>query len=339
MVRYLQSIRNKSIMNKLYKLLSALIILFSIQSCSNNDDDYVEQSKTILEHLATSSNYSYLTYALQKTDLARNFDGSNASDIYTLYAPNNMAFTRFLMASGFNNIDDVPENVLKKVLLNHVMTGVVQYRDFETGYYKTAAQYINGNSMRNLSMHIEQVNMRVTLNGESRITQGNVYATNGVIHAVDRVVPIPSIVTFAKADKGLTNLLIALTRQDLTTDFASILSTNIGTAPAPFTVFAPTDQAFIDLLVELGAQSLNDIDEPTLKATLTYHVIGEANAYSTDLSDNLELMTLGGPITANITGGATLTDGNNRVSKIVAVDIQANNGVIHVIDKVILPNL
>jgi len=220
------------------------------------------------------------------------------------------------MESGFSNIDDVPVSVLKKVLLNHAIEGEVTYRDFETGYYTSAAQYINGDSMRNLSMHIEQVNMRVTLNGESRITQGNVYATNGVIHAVDRVVPIPSIVTFAKADKGLTNLLIALTRQDLTVDFASILSTNVGTAPAPFTVFAPTDQAFINLLTELGAQSLSDIDEPTLKATLTYHVIGEANAYSTDLSDNLELNTLGGPITANITGGATLTDGNNRVSNL-----------------------
>ena len=83
---------------------------------------------------------------------------------------------------------------------------------------------------------------------------------------------------------------------------------------------------------------MSDIDEPTLKSTLTYHVIGGTNAYSTDLSDNLELNTLGGPITANITGGATLTDGNNRVSNIVAVDIQADNGVIHVIDKVILPN-
>lgn len=51
-----------------------------------------------------------------------------------------------------------------------------------------------------------------------------------------------------------------------------------------------------------------------------------------------QLNTLGAPITANISGGATLTDGNNRTSKIVAVDIQATNGVIHVIDKVILPN-
>ena len=180
--------------------------------------------------------------------------------------------------------------------------------------------------------------MRVTLNGESRITQGNVFASNGIIHAIDRVIPIPSIVTFAKADKNLTNLLTALTRSDLTVDFASILSTDIGTSPAPFTVFAPTDQAFIDLLVELGVQSQSAIDEPTLKTTLTYHVIGEANVYSTDLSDNLQLNTLGGPITANMSLGATLTDANSRVSNIIAVDIQANNGVIHVIDKVILPN-
>ena len=326
-------------MIKNLKLLTVLFLALTIQSCSNNDDDdYDMVPKTIFEQVATSSNYSSLAYALQKTGLYTAFDGSNANDVYTLFAPNNMAFSRFLMESGFSNIDDVPVSVLKKVLLNHAIEGQVTYRDFETGYYTSAAQYINGDSMRNLSMHIEQVNMRVTLNGESRITQGNVYATNGVIHAVDRVVPIPSIVTFAIADKGLTNLLIALTRPDLTADFASILSTNVGADPAPFTVFAPTDQAFINLLTELGVQSLSDIDEPTLKSTLTYHVIGGTSAYSTDLSDNLELNTLGGPITANITGGATLTDGNNRVSNIVAVDIQADNGVIHVIDKVILPN-
>ncbi len=67
-------------------------------------------------------------------------------------------------------------------------------------------------------------------------------------------------------------------------------------------------------------------------------MIAETLARSSQLSDNLQLETLGGTITANVTGGATLTDGNNRVSNIIAVDIQADNGVIHVIDKVILPN-
>ena len=302
------------------------------------DEEIDNSPRTILSILESSSNYSYLTYALQKTNLDTTFNGLNVNDLYTFFAPNNMAFSRFLMDAGFNNIDDVPVEILKKILLNHVVVDVIRYRDFETGYFKTAAQYINGNSMKNLSIHIEQVNMRVTLNGESMVTQGNVYASNGVIHAVNRVIPLPSIVTFAKADKNLEILLSALTRQDLTTDFASVLSTDIGTSPAPFTVFAPTNQAFIDLLAELGLSSLSDIDETTLKTMLTYHVIGEVNAYSTDLTDNLELNTLGGQVTANVSGGATLTDGNNRVSNIIAIDIQANNGVIHIIDKVILPN-
>ena len=278
-------------------------------------------------------NYTYLAYALQKTNLNSVLNGTEK---YTLMAPSNMAFRAFLMNNGFNTIDEVPENLLKQVLLNHVLKNELEYRDIETGYYKTVA--LSEASLVPLSIYINQVNMRVTLNGEARITQGNVRVSNGIIHAVDRVIPLPSVVTFAKADQGLTNLLIALTRSDLTVDFVTTLSTKLGASPAPFTVFAPTDQAFMDLLVELGAQSLSDIDEPTLKSTLSYHVIGGTNALSTDLTDNLQLNTLGGPITANISGGATLTDGNNRVSKIIAVDIQATNGVIHVIDKVILPN-
>jgi len=320
-------------MNKFLKIFSALIIIFSLQSCSNDDEVYDMEEQTISEKIISSMNYTYLAYALQKTNLSSVLNGT---DKYTLMAPSNMAFRAFLMNNGFNTIDEVPENLLKQVLLNHVLKNELEYRDIETGYYKTVA--LSEASLVPLSIYINQVNMRVTLNGEARITQGNVRASNGIIHAVNRVIPLPSIVTFAKADQELTNLLIALTRSDLTVDFASILSTDVGTSPAPFTVFAPTDQAFMDLLIELGAQSLSDIDEPTLKSTLSYHVIGGTNALSTDLTDNLQLNTLGGPITANVSGGATLTDGNNRVSKIIAVDIQAKNGVIHVIDKVILPN-
>ena len=81
------------------------------------------------------------------------------------------------------------------------------------------------------------------------------------------------------------------------------------------------------------------IDEPTLKATLTYHVVAGLNVVAESLTDNFTVPTLGGDITANVTGGASLTDVNNRVSNIVATNVQAANGVIHAIDKVVLPNL
>ena len=318
---------------KILKILSISLLFISMYSCSKDDNEpQMVIQKTIFEHVASSMNYSYLLYALQKTDLD---DILNGEGNYTLYAPNNRAFIGFLMRRGYNTLDEVPIEALKKLLLNHVMAGQIRYRDFKSGYYPTAAgSDVND---RPLSIYINQVNMRVTLNGSSRIVQGNINASNGVIHAVNAVIPIPSLVTFVLADPNLYNLSLALTRDDLTEDFPTILNTENGRAPAPFTVFAPNNMAFVDLLNELEIDRLNLIDEPTLNLTLNHHVLVETNVFSSDLSDNLTLSTLGGDITANVSDGVSLTDGNARVSKIIASDIQANNGVLHIIDKVILP--
>lgn len=316
-----------------YRPIVSLILLITFLSCSKEETEVIEPAQsTLYDLVANSMNYSYLEAALRMTNLDEVLGGD---DVYTLYAPDNNAFIGFLMRSGFNSLEEVPRETLKQILLNHVMIGQMEYRDFKSGYFQTAATSpVNGNAM---SIYINQVNMRVTLNGESRIVQGNVRASNGIIHVVDRIIPLPSLVTFVLADPLLYNLAVALTRNDLTVDFTAVLSTQNGTSPAPFTVFAPNNLAFLDLLTELGLDRLSAIDEPTLNSTLNHHVVGEINTLSSDLSDNLLINTLEGEITANVTGGASLTDGNNRVSNIIVVDVQANNGVLHIIDKVILP--
>lgn len=318
---------------KNYRPIVSLILLITFLSCSKEETEVIEPAQsTLYDLVANSMNYSYLEAALRMTNLDEVLVGD---DVYTLYAPDNNAFIGFLMRSGFNSLEEVPRETLKQILLNHVMIGQMEYRDFKSGYFQTAAtSAANGNAM---SIYINQVNMRVTLNGESRIIQGNVRASNGIIHVVDRIIPLPSLVTFILADPLLYNLAVALTRNDLTVDFTAVLSTQNGTSPAPFTVFAPNNLAFLDLLTELGVDRLSAIDEPTLNSTLNHHVVGEINTLSSDLSDNLLINTLEGEITANVTGGASLTDGNNRVSNIIVVDVQANNGVLHIIDKVILP--
>mgnify|MGYP001202234144 FL=1 len=316
-----------------YRPIVSLILLITFLSCSKEETEIIEPAQsTLYDLVANSMNYSYLEAALRMTNLDEVLGGD---DVYTLYAPDNNAFIGFLMRSGFNSLEEVPRETLKQILLNHVMIGQMEYRDFKSGYFQTAAtSAANGNAM---SIYINQVNMRVTLNGESRIVQGNVRASNGIIHLVDRIIPLPSLVTFILADPLLYSLAVALTRNDLTVDFTAVLSTQNGTSPAPFTVFAPNNLAFLDLLTELGVDRLSAIDEPTLNSTLNHHVVGEINTLSSDLSDNLLINTLEGEITANVTGGASLTDGNNRVSNIIVVDVQANNGVLHIIDKVILP--
>ncbi len=273
---------------KKYKFL--VLLFFIITSCSKDDKEvYVPIQKTIYDQIASSMNYSYLAYALEKTNLDDVLDGD---DEFTLYAPNNTALVGYVMQAGYENFDDVPTATLKQILLNHVMVGQKEYRNFETGYFKTAAS--SDANEQSMSIFIKQVNMRVTLNGVSRIVQGNVRASNGIIHAVNAVIPVPSLVTFVQADPNLYNLAEALMRDDLTVDFPTILSTVNGTAPAPFTVFAPNNRAFLDLLDELEVDKLSSIDEPTLNATLNHHIVEEMNAVSTDLSDDLLLNTLGG---------------------------------------------
>ena len=141
------------------------------------------------------------------------------------------------------------------------------------------------------------------------------------------------------ADPNFETLVQALTRDDLTQDFVTLLSTPSGSA-YPFTVFAPINSAFQNLLTELGLSSLNDIDEPTLSVVLANHVIVSANQISSNFSVGMQFSTAGGGnLTFNVgdNGQGTLTDNNGRISNIIAVDVQANNGIVHAIDTVVLP--
>ena len=102
-------------------------------------------------------------------------------------------------------------------------------------------------------------------------------------------------------------------------------------------MFAPTNDAFADLLTELGANDLSDIETATLTATLNTHVIAGANVRAEDLVDG-SVTTLGGDIDIDASN-ASITDANGRVSNIIVVNVQAANGVVHAIDKVLLPQL
>jgi uncharacterized surface protein with fasciclin (FAS1) repeats len=179
----------------------------------------------------------------------------------------------------------------------------------------------------------------VTFNGVSSVTTADVVASNGIVHIVDNVIGLPTVVTFALADPNFEILVQALTRDDLTMDFVGLLNSSTS-PPTPLTVFAPVNNAFVNLLDELGLSGLNDIDEPTLSAVLTYHVVTGANQLSINLSDGMEFTTAGGgTLLFNFgdNGEGILTDNNGRTSNIVAVDVQANNGIIHAIDTVVLP--
>jgi uncharacterized surface protein with fasciclin (FAS1) repeats len=147
----------------------------------------------------------------------------------------------------------------------------------------------------------------------------------------DEPEPLKNIVQLAQGNANLSILVQAVVRAGLDDDLS-------GTGP--FTVFAPTDAAFAALLVELGATTLADIDDATLIAVLKYHVVS-GKVLAGSLTDGQTVTPIlggvGNTFEIDLTGGAKIIDGRDRVSNITATDIPASNGVVHVIDKVILP--
>ena len=302
-----------------------------IVSC--DDDNNNNGPKTIAQTAIETPSLSILVSALQRADLV---DALNGTGTFTVFAPTNDAFTTFLNENGFNSINDVPVDVLRQVLLNHVVGDIYLSTSLTTTYVNSLATYADTDL--NLSMYINTSD-GVKINGVADVVLPDVIATNGVVHVVDAVIGLPTVVTFAAADPTFSTLVTALTTLTPNTDFVDVLSTPSGTGSAPFTVFAPTNDAFAAITVPS--------DETVLTNVLLHHVIGSANVASTNLTPNgatTAASLQGNDLTVNLpgTGGniANLTDGSGNTDiGIIKVDVQAANGVIHVINKVAIPNL
>lgn len=302
-------------------------------SCSDDDEagDIIVPSNSIVDFVAENDDYSSLAAALEVAGLTASLDGDAN---YTVFAPNNAAFNAFLSDNDFDSLDDVPEDLLREVLLNHVQSGEIMASDLSTGYINSMATGMA--SEEPLSMYINTED-GVVINGMAEVTNADIEVDNGVIHAVDAVIGLPDIVDFATADPTFEILVTALTREE---DFTFVETLQMTDTPAPFTVFAPTNDAFVALLEELEVSGLGDIPTETLSAVLTYHVVAGANVRSADLTDGMMVETLNGDsFTVNLGDDVTITDFNERTATVVAADVQANNGVIHVLDTVILPEL
>ncbi len=299
--------------------------------------DAVIPIPSIVTHAAANADFSSLVVALGAADGGL-IDVLSGDGPFTVLAPDNAAFDTFLDGADLGGVNTA---VLSQILLNHVIGDVVTSSDLVAGgagYTNTSA---SGPGMNALSLYFNTSD-GVVFNGISTVTAADVVGTNGIIHAVDTVIDIPTVVTFAAADPNFSTLVAALTTLTPGTDFVSILSrtegSNADQINPEFTVFAPTNDAFAEL-AEIP-------EEVVLTQVLLHHVISEANITSGDLNNpgDTSAATLeGDDITITLPGTdpniADVTDGAGNTGKgIIAVDVQAGNGVIHVMDSVLIPD-
>lgn len=292
-------------------LLIAAILLFT--AC-NDDETPVMESKNIVEVAADAGNFSILIEAAQKAGLAEFLSTENN---LTVFAPTDAAFAALLSDLGLSSLDEVPVADLTQILTYHVIGAKVMSTDLSTGYVPTLASFDSSP----VSMYVT-VGNKVSINGSVSVTTADVEAENGVIHVVDKVILPPTVVNIALANENFTTLVQAVVKAGL----VDALS-----ADGPFTVFAPTNAAFDALFAQLGISGIDDLTAEQLVPILTYHVV-PGNVVSTELP-NGEVGTLNGQnLSVDLSAGVKINE-----SEVIAADIQGANGVVHVIDQVLLP--
>jgi uncharacterized surface protein with fasciclin (FAS1) repeats len=265
--------------------------------------------------------FSVLTVALAKTGLLNTLMRLDAD--YTLFAPSDAAFAAANIDVA--TVTKLPEETLKQILLYHVVGGKVPAAAV-TGSLAPAT--LNGKRI-----FVRPLSGTVAIN-LSKVTIADVVAKNGVIHVIDKVLlpPTQSIVDVVVNDARFSLLKAAVLQASKgTTNVAALLS-----GAGPFTVFAPLNSAFTDIKYDEAA--INAAAPDALTPILAYHVISGA-VFSIDLSNGLTPTMLSGKTT--IIGLGTVAtikgSGNTSPSTITITDVLTTNGVIHVIDKVLLP--
>jgi transforming growth factor-beta-induced protein len=281
---------------------------------------------SIVEIAQSSSDFSILVEAVVTAGLAETLSGPGP---FTVFAPTNAAFAA-LLAEWHVTKEQVlaDKELLTAILTYHVLPGRVPASALSNGL---GAGSVNGQPLRFFAS--DAASGFSIADGRFRhagIVATDIAASNGVIHVIDRVL-LPSNSTVVGIATKLPDFSI-LVQAVVAAGLVDTLSGH-----GPFTVFAPTNEAFAALLAELGVTAEQLLANRELLTTvLTYHVV-PGRVISSGIPFGQPVATVQGQ---TITIGASpvaITDARGRTAGIVATDIPASNGVIHVIDRVILP--
>ncbi|XVJ67537.1 MAG: fasciclin domain-containing protein [Lacibacter sp.] len=307
--------------------LSALVI-----SCKKKEDP---PAPNTVVNVVVNNGYSTLATLVTNAGLVPTLNGTGP---FTVFAPSNAAFTGVTAPTGA---------ALTNLLTYHVISG----------QGLTAAQVIglsNGNLIKVTMANGDSVFVKasnaggVFVNG-IQVTTPNLTGTNGVVHGIGRILvpPAGNIVQTAQSVTGgpaaFDSLVKAVVRVSTGATGADNILEVLSNTNA-LTVFAPTNQAFADLFANAGFpfRQINDIPVATLRTVLRHHVV-TARAFSNDLANGNLSMANGSNATVAGVGTATITiDGsgtvfNEAAAGIVGTNIMARNGVVHVINKVLIP--
>ncbi|MEM1072421.1 MAG: fasciclin domain-containing protein [Planctomycetota bacterium] len=273
-----------------------------------------EPTKNIVETAVEAGSFDTLIAAAQAAGLAETLSEGGP---FTVFAPTDAAFA----ALPAGTVDDLlkPENkdLLRSILLYHVVSGDVRAADVVE---LNTADTLNG---QRISIDASSTGVKVD---NANVAATDVLATNGTIHVIDRVImPSTSDIIETAVEAGSFSTLAAAIKA------AGLVETLQG--DGPFTVFAPTDEAFAKLPAGTVETLLKTENLDQLRSILTYHVV-PGRIYSDLALDAGSATTVqGSTISIEVKNGTPMVNS----AEIISTDLDTTNGVIHVIDSVLIP--
>ena len=284
------------------------------------------ETTTLLDIVDTAVGAGNFTTLVAAVEAAGLVDALKGEGPFTVFAPTDEAFAAIPQETLDTLLAD-PTGDLTQILLYHVVEGKVMAADVTDGLEATTLQ--------GAPVNFTVADGSVKINDATIVTT-DIEASNGVIHVIDAVIMPPAAEeAAAEAPAALDIVDTAVSAGNFTTLVAAVEAAGLVDAlkgEGPFTVFAPTDEAFAAIPQETLDALLAD-PSGDLTQILLYHVV-EGKVMAADVTDGLEATTLqGAPV------NFTVADGSVKINDatIVTTDIEAANGVIHVIDAVIMP--
>jgi transforming growth factor-beta-induced protein len=302
----------------------------ALVGCGGGDDPAAPATSANLVGLAQSdARFTTLVSAVVKAGLDGALSGSTE---LTVFAPTNAAFDAAAVAIGLADgpalVAALPATELAKVLQYHVVAGRNLAASFTTGNVNTLYTF-SGSAAALRVDTTAGVQITDEILTVANVTTADLQASNGVIHVIDKVLVPPgvlNVVQMAQLNADFSSLVNAVV--------ATGLTGTLSDANATLTVFAPTNAAF-----QAADAVVQTLSTAQLTTVLTYHVL-DTVVLSTAIPFGTPVGTEAGQdITINNPGNPTIADTTGTPANIVAVDINASNGVIHVIDKVLIPSV
>jgi len=299
-----------------------------LSACGGDDDDPpVAMQKNIAE-VAKDQGFNALLAAVTKAGIGGTLTDANAQ--LTVFAPTDQAFANLATRLGFADaaamVNALPPAALQSILNYHVLAAKRSAADLRAGGASQTTAYTYANAPARLSLDFSN-GVRITDAAltVATVTTADVAASNGVIHVVDKVLVPPgvlNIVQMAQVNPSFSSLVAAVV--------ASNLQGTLG-GTGPFTVFAPSNTAF--------AAAPQNLSAAQLRTVLTYHVLS-SQVLSTQIPFGTPVATVAGQTISFVSATPPrIRDTTAVEASITAVDVRASNGVIHVVDKVLIPAL